>query len=283
MRRLGIALALVLAATAATAHDRNLTINGDRCTASNFHFDDDPAFVAKQTIDASSARSLKAAVSHAPISVTGDSTGGYSIDVCKAARSAEDLAKIHVTFENGELKATGPNSRRWTVLYHIHTPPGADIELEAENGPLSVRDVDGKVVVRTSNGPLSLNNVTGDVDATTTNGPVSVNGGSGSMKVRASNGPLSVHLEGNAWTGGVLDAATKNGPLSLRLPRGYNSGVTVESRGRGPISCRADDCERRMRSWRDEDDDEPRVIQLGNGAESVRLSTVNGPITIKDE
>ncbi len=282
MPRLGIALALLLVTTAAMAHDHNLTINGERCTASNFHFDDDPAFVARETIDAGSARSLKAAVSHAPIRVTGDSRGGYSIDVCKAARRAEDLAKIRVTFENGELKATGPDNRRWTVLYHIHAPRGADLELEAENGPLSVSDVDGKVVVRTSNGPLSFDNVSGDVDATTTNGPVSVTGGSGSMKVRASNGPLSVHLEGNSWTGGVLDAATKNGPLSLRLPRGFASGVTVESHGRGPVACRAADCDRSFRSW-SEEDDEPRTIRLGSGAEAVRLSTVNGPITIKDE
>jgi len=284
MRRYALALALILPISA-LAHDHrgSLTVRGERCTPDNFFFDDEPAFVAKETIDAGAARSLKASVDHAPLTVTGDSRGGYSIDVCKAARRAEDLAAIRVTFENGELRASGPSHRRWQVLYHIHAPKGADLDVEAENGPLAIRDIDGKLNVRTSNGPLSLDNVSGDVDAATTNGPISVSGGSGSVKVRASNGPLSVHLEGGAWTGGVLDASTKNGPLSLRIPRGYGSGVRVESHGRGPVSCRAEGCERKTRSWSDDEEDEPRIIQLGRGAEAIRLSTVNGPITIRDE
>jgi len=285
MKRLGMALALMLAATGAYAH--GLSVNGEDCTARNFHFGgDSPAFVAKETIDARGARSLKAAVSHAPLAVVGDSAGGYTIDVCKAAKSAEDLSAIRVTFEGGELKAEGPSRRNhdWTVIYKIHAPRGADLDLETENGPLSIRDVDGKVVARTQNGPLSLRNLTGEVDATAANGPISVDGGSGTMKVRASNGPLSVDLDGGSWTGGTLDASTKNGPLTLRIPRGYGSGVVVESRGRGPVSCRAEGCERARRSWKDDDfDDEPRTIELGSGAKNVHLSTVNGPITIKDE
>jgi hypothetical protein len=287
MRRFGIALILTLAAFSAMA--RSLSIQGDDCTARNFNFDGDRAFVVKETIDGHGARSLKAAVDHAPLSVTGDSTGGYTIDVCKAARRAEDLSAIRVTFEGGELKTEGPEGRNheWTVTYKIHAPKNGDLEVTTENGPLAIRDVGGKVVARTHNGPLSLTNLSGNVDASAQNGPISVDGGSGTMKVRASNGPLSVDLDGGSWTGGTLDATTKNGPLSLRIPRGYGSGVVVESRGRGPVSCRAEGCERSRRTWKDDDDedwdDTPRTIELGSGAQAVRLSTVNGPITIKDE
>jgi hypothetical protein len=112
--------------------------------------------------------------------------------------------------------------------------------------------------------------------------------------VQASNGPLSIQLDGNSWLGGTLDASTKNGPLSVKIPRGYNSGVVVESSGRGPLSCRAEGCEQWRAATRraaDDDDDDygwrdndrARRIELGNGRADVHLSTVNGPVTIKDE
>lgn len=287
MKRFGIALILTLAAFSAMA--RGLSIQGEDCTARNFNFDGERAFVARETIDGRGARSLKAAVDHAPMSVVGDSSGGYTIDVCKAARTAEDLNAIRVTFAGGELKAEGPEGRNhdWTVTYRIHAPKNADLDVQTANGPLAISDVGGRVVARTQNGPLSLTNLSGDVDASAQNGPINVDGGSGTMKVRASNGPLTVDLDGGAWTGGTLDATTKNGPLSLRIPKGYGSGVVVESRGRGPVSCRAEGCERSRRSWKDTDNedwnDTPRTIELGSGAQAVRLGTVNGPISIKDE
>jgi hypothetical protein len=284
MRRLALGLILTLTATAAFAHDFHMTRNGNDCSSNNFHWDGENAFVEKQNIDAGSPRTLKAAVSHAPISVTGGNGRGYTIEVCKAATSPADLAAIRVSVDGGELRATGPDGSRWLVLYHIKAPNGGNLDVSASNGPLSIRDFDGTLLARTANGPLSLRNVSGNVDATTTNGPVSVHGGSGDMKVRASNGPLSIDLEGNSWAGGTLDASTKNGPLSLSLPRGYNSGVVVETNGRGPVSCRAEGCER-FRAARDAHDwnDQPRRIELGRGSETVRLSTVNGPVTIKDE
>jgi hypothetical protein len=283
MKRLGIALTLILA-TGAYAHGRNFQTDGENCSPRNIRFDDAPAVVEKQVIEAGNLRSLKVSVSHAPISVRGGNANGYTITVCKAAAVASDLAAIHVTLEGGELKASGPKHGDWTVQYQIAVPRGADLDLEASNGPIALRDVDGTVVAKASNGPISLSNLSGNVDVTTVNGPVSINGGSGSMKVRASNGPLSVDLEGRSWVGGELDAATKNGPLTLTLPRNYGSGVTVASNGRGPVSCRAEGCNRGWRTTSDDDgNDEPRTIELGSGAPAVHLSTVNGPITIRDE
>lgn len=292
MRRLAIATALVIISTAALSARENFSMNGEDCSARNFRWNDNAAFVAKETIDGGGLRSIKANVTQAPVSVIGDSSRGYSIDVCKAAARAEDLQAIRVSLDGDELRATGPDNNRWTVVYRIHVPRNAEVEIEARNGPVSFLDVDGKVVARSANGPLSLRNVSGNIDATTTNGPISVHGGAGTMKLQASNGPLSVHLDGNSWVGGTLDASTKNGPLSVQIPRGYNSGVVVESSGRGPLSCHAEGCEQ-WRAARNADDDDDgggwgdhrsnRRIELGNGRADIHLSTVNGPVTIKDE
>lgn len=277
MRRLTLTLALALTATTAFAHD-SFTISGDDCTSRNFRWEHRQTLIARETLDGRGLRSIKANVRHSPVSVIGDSDG-YRIEVCKAATTQEDLDAIRVTLDGDELRATGPDSNnRWTVLYRIHVPRGADVDVTTKNGPLSLRDVDGTIVARSSNGPLSLNNVSGNVDASTTNGPISISGGSGNVKVQASNGPLSVDLDGNAWVGGSLEASTRNGPLSIKIPRGYNSGVVVESSGRSPFSCRAEGC----RNFDDDDDEDDRRVELGNGRTDVRVSTVNGPVTIKD-
>jgi len=283
MRRLAIALSLMLAATAAFAHDGyDHRSSAEECSERNMHFDDERTYVKKEVIEASSLRSLKAAVSDAPISFEGGNAAGYTITVCKAATSPADLDAIRVTLVGNELRAEGPaqrRARRWAVMYHVRTPRGADIDVDAENGPVAFRDIDGKVVARAENGPLSLENVDGSIDAETTNGPVSIHGGSGTMKVKASNGPLSVKLDGAAWNG-TLDASTKNGPLTVKVPRNFGSGVVIEARGHGPISCKAAECDR---GWRSNDDGEPRRIELGTGPANVRLSTVNGPVTVKNE
>jgi hypothetical protein len=290
MRRLGIALALVIATTGATA-DEYLNVSGDDCSSNNFRWNNRRTLVAQETIAGRGLRSIKTSVSNAPVSVIGDSTGGYSIDVCKAATTEADLNAIQVRLDGDELVATGPDDRRWTVMYRIHVPRNAQVDIATKNGPLALRDVDGTIVARSHNGPLSLKNVSGNVDATTTNGPISISGGSGNVKITASNGPLSINLDGTSWSGGSLEASTKNGPLSVKIPRGYNSGVVVETNGRGPVSCRAEGCEQWRASVRRASDDDdydwndrrPSKIELGHGATDVRISTVNGPVTIKDD
>lgn len=287
MRRLALAAAVLLTAATAFAHEHDhdnwsRRSSAEECSERNIHFGDGRTYVKKEVIEAGSLRSLRVAVKNSPVSVEGgNSGGGYTITVCKAAERLEDLDRIRVYLDGNELKADGPDNEdrdRWTVLYYVRAPRNADLDLEARNGPIAVNDVDGKVVARLKNGPLALRNVDGDVDAETTNGPISISGGSGTMKVEASNGPLSVDLDGGSWNG-TLDASTKNGPLTVRVPRGFN-GVVVEASGRGPISCHAEGCER---AWRSNDDGEPRRIELGSGPANVHLSTVNGPVTVKDE
>jgi len=282
MRRLAIALTLTLAATAAFAHEEDGLSSAERCSENNIRFGDERTYTKKEVINAANLRSLKASVTNAPISFEGGSSAGYTITVCKAATSPADLDQIRVSLNGNELVAEGPEEgrkRRWTVMYHVRTPRNADIDVEAENGPVAIKEVDGTVVARAENGPLSLKNVEGNVDAQTSNGPISISGGSGTMKVKASNGPLSVRLDGSAWNGS-LDASTKNGPLTVRVPRNFGSGVVIEASGRGPISCKAEDCNG---AWRANDDGEPRRIELGSGPTTVRLSTVNGPVTVRDE
>jgi hypothetical protein len=91
-----------------------------------------------------------------------------------------------------------------------------------------------------------------------------------------------VHLRGASFDGS-LDATTKNGPLVVKVPRGFASGVVVEATGRGPVSCHAEACENLRIRPMDVDDDGPRRFSLGQGPETVHVSTVNGPLSIREE
>jgi hypothetical protein len=285
MRRFLVAFALLLICMPAFAgrRGRNISINddGDQCHSRNFQFDGKYGFVAEETIDGGNPRTFRVSTDSHPLSVRGGARGGYSIRVCKGAEYAEDLDDIHVTVVDGELRTSGPEDREWTVLFRVSAPNGGHVEIDARNGPVAIRSIDATINARIANGPLSLNDVGGRVDVTTKNGPISIDGGSGEMTVRATNGPLSVDLSGGRFDGN-LEASTENGPLTVNVPKGYGSGVLVEALGRGPISCRAEGCGRWRQQMSDYDDDPPRRIELGSGPTNVRLSTVNGPVTIRD-
>lgn len=288
MRRLTLVLGITFLAASALAHGPDMTVHNDEarfgdCSSNRVSFDGQRADIERQEIPAAGLRGLRVRNGNGAISVRGGNA--WSIVACKAAEDAAALRAIDVRLSGNELSASGPrgDDSDWTVFYYITAPRGADLEVDATNGPVSLRDLSGTTTVRAKNGPLSLRNLSGRVDAQTANGPVSVTGGSGDMKISATNGPLSVKLEGNAWTG-TLEASTQNGPLTVKLPRSYRSGVRVEAHGRGPVSCRAEGCgsDSRTRTRSEHWDDEPRTYTFGSGPQNVRLSTVNGPVSIKD-
>lgn len=270
-------VALSLAGSAAAGEHFVSRGSAEACAPGTIQLGDDPVEMEKQVIQASDLRTID--VDHAPLTITGGSGSGYTITVCKAATSVEALSQIRVAVNGGRLETTGPRAGRWTAVFHVVTPRGATLDVDAQNGPVSVDGFNGRLHARTRNGPLTLRKVEGNVDAQTTNGPISLSGGSGEMKLRAANGPLSIRLEGSAWSGEGIDAATENGPLSVHLPRAYGSQVVVESSGRGPIACDLDECAGLPRI----PGREAQRLEIGRGVQNVRLATVNGPIVIKED
>ena len=288
------ALLLVSATTMASGshHRGNRSISFDDfdngvtadCSAMRVQFDGDRVPVVTENVAIGNVRSLRVrSDQNGGIRVIGSRTGGYTVTACKAAALSSDVNQVRVTVNGDEVAATGPDSDNWVVYFIVQTPRAATLDLSSTNGPIGVYEFDGTLTARAKNGPLGIKNSSGTIDASTVNGPISIDGGSGNVKLSATNGPLAVKLDGTAWLGGSLDASTQNGPVALKLPRGYLSGVVVESLGHGPVSCHAEGCAAaRVRQADDYDDDRPRRIELGSGASSVHLSTVNGPISVKD-
>jgi len=215
------------------------------------------------------------------LQVQGWDQANYSVTLCKAAEAGSDaqslLSQIHITLQNGELSVSGPSSGdRWSAHLLIRAPKAASMDLQAHNGPLTLSRVDGSLKVRSENGPVTVTDCTGDLDLSAHNGPVTLEGNSGTQKVRTENGPVTVSLSGTSWNGSGLDAHANNGPVRLEIPSGYKSGVILESDGFGPFQCQASVCSEGRKTW----DDSHKRIEFGSGPTLVRVSTVNGPVSV---
>jgi len=232
----------------------------------------------------------------APLELRPDANGGvriergtgraYEITACIAAgaqsqadaQAAADAVRL--TVDGNRVRVTGvegERARNWSVQLIVLAPDGASIDAQTSNGPIGVHGVSGTFVLRASNGPIALDGVSGTVDARASNGPISVESGSGQFNVETANGPISVRLAGQRWDG-RLEARASNGPLTLNLPSNYQSGVEVSSSARSPWNCRAQAC---RDGYRDSDERE-RSLRIGADPVVVKLTTVNGPVTINE-
>jgi DUF4097 and DUF4098 domain-containing protein YvlB len=158
----------------------------------------------------------------------------------------------------------------------IRVPAGSSMSVEAHNGPVSARDLNGSFNLNTINGPIAVKNVSGKVTAKAKNGPISFAGDGGDLDLETENGPISIKLQSQTWQGGKLDASAHNGPISLRLPKGYQSGVVLSSKVNSPMSCDAEVCGEARKTW---DKDEKR-IEFGSSNPVIHISTVNGPVAV---
>jgi hypothetical protein len=208
----------------------------------------------------------------------------YAITACIAAsgdtvaeaQQAADAVRIAVI--GNRVRVENPaRAKNWTVQLMVEAPDGARITAETTNGPIGIEGASGQFNVRASNGPIGLQDVSGEVTARAANGPISVDGSRGTFDVETSNGPISVALQGTRWDG-RLDARAHNGPLSVSLPEKYESGVEISSSDHSPWSCRVAACRSGNRDW----DDRSRSLRIGPDPVVVRISTVNGPVTVRD-
>jgi len=263
------------------AHDEWPAAN---CNDLHIEFDGRDAVIQSEekTITKAEASTLRVqAESNGGVQVQGWDQNNYSVTLCKAARPGGDadnvLSQVKLTFANGELGISGPSSRhQWSAHLLIKAPRGAAMDLNVNNGPMGLFEVEGNLKVHAVNGPITVEKCKGVLNLTAENGPISLEENSGKLNVRTQNGPITISLDGKNWNGEGLEAHATNGPVTLRVPSGYQSGVVLESDGHGPFSCAASVCNEGRKSW----DENSKRVEFGSGPAVVRVSTVNGPVSV---
>jgi hypothetical protein len=284
---LAAALALALPAAAEHRHSTDVTIeerDAKGCAGVHVRFGDRATARGEETVTLSRAEARGLVLEgsrNGGVTVRGGDANTFTVTACKAAAGDDDasaravLGQVALKSSGGRITIEGPSGERWSGFLLVSAPRDADFSVEASNGPVSLRDLSGTLAVTTANGPVSLSGLTGSVTVDAANGPVSLKNSSGDLKLHAVNGPLTISLAGTRWEGKGLEADAKNGPLTLRLPDDFASGVRVETSHHAPFSCRAAACG----SARRQDEGRTRLLEFGGDA-SIRLSSVNGPVSI---
>jgi DUF4097 and DUF4098 domain-containing protein YvlB len=181
---------------------------------------------------------------------------------------AQKVAKaIQITTTGGRIRADGPSDRRrgryrgdddryWSVAYELQVPRKAELRVDATNGGIAIEDVRGRIDAHTVNGGIAMSDVGGEIRGET------INGG------------LRVELAGEKWDGPGMDLKTVNGGVSLAVPSGFsgeldartaNGGISVDF----PITVTGLINNRRQIN-----------ATLGSGGARIRLSAVNGGISV---
>jgi hypothetical protein len=278
-----LATAAVLSQTA-LASGRSMSISrGDAeriesCAQIRMSFHDAETLRGEQVLDIAGSGPIRVeAPENGGVRVQGWDGKGMRARVCKAVADGDskDLDEIVLVHEGSRLSVRGPDGDDWSAHLVLDVPNGVDVDVAAQNGPVSLVDVSGRAKVETVNGPLSVVRGSGTFTIAATNGPVSLVDLSGEVSADSQNGPLSVKLAPGRWQGSGLDARTQNGPLSLRVPPSYGSGVAVSMSRRAPFRC--SDCD----DARPVEDGGMKTVTLGSEQPVVRLSTHNGPVSIR--
>jgi len=256
------------------------------CSDLHVRFDDRDAVMESEerTVTKADASTLRVRPhTNGGVQVQGWDKDTYSVTSCKFAANYDGgaqriLAQMTLNIQNGEVSTNGPSDEGdWTVYLLIRAPKASVIDLETANGPLSLYGVDGKLTARATNGPITLRDFSGDADIRAANGPITISGSSGNVRIHTENGPISINLKGTTWSGTGLTADAQNGPLTLSVPSDYKSSFSVESRNYSPMSCHASICDNARKTW----DDNNRRIEFGGSPAMIKLSTVNGPVSIQ--
>jgi hypothetical protein len=238
------------------------------CSDLHVRFDDRDAVMESEerTVTKADAPTLRVRPhKNGGVQVQGWDKDTYSVTSCKFASNEDGgaqriLAQMTLSIRNGEVSTSGPSDDGdWTIYLLIRAPKSSVIDLETANGPITLRDFSGDAEVRAANGPITIT------------------GSSGNVRIHTENGPISINLKGTSWSGTGLTADAQNGPLTLSVPSDYKSSFSVESRNYSPMSCHASICENARKTW----DDNNRRIEFGGSPAMIRLTTVNGPVSVQ--
>jgi putative adhesin len=174
-----------------------------------------------------------------------------------AAEAKEMADRIRIAIGD-DIRADGPSTRwrsSWSVSYEIYVPRKTNLDLNTNNGGISIENVDGRIEFEANNGGVTLTNLAGAVRGSTMNGGVEVD------------------LTGDKWNGEGLDVRTTNGGVEMSIPSNYSAQLETGTVNGGmeigfPITVQGR-LNRRL------------TTQLGSGGPLVRVTTTNGGVVLR--
>jgi hypothetical protein len=158
------------------------------------------------------------------------------------------------------------------VSFTVTVPDNVSVQLHSVNGAVTVRDIGSHVLAETVNGSVTVRNVAGNISAETVNGSITAESRGGRINAETVNGSINASL--GAFGADGLEFSTVNGSVTLTLPDSMNAALNVSTvNGKItsdlPIMLRGEISRRKLRGV------------IGDGGPEIRVSTVNGGVTLK--
>jgi DUF4097 and DUF4098 domain-containing protein YvlB len=104
------------------------------------------------------------------------------------------------------------------VIYKVHVPRQAALDVESVNGGVTATGTRGKAHLATTNGAIAVTDVQGDLVLETVNGGIDVRRSAGALRAESTNGSIEAELT-DLPAGSDLRLGSTNGGIALRLPR----------------------------------------------------------------
>ena len=157
--------------------------------------------------------------------------------------------------EGGDYRLNGVKKNDVAVRFTVQLPHNVPLDVSTVNGGLQIDGVSAPVQAQTVNGRIAVSTSTGPVEATTVNG--------------------SIEANIQTLTTGDVQLSTVNGSVTAGLPRNLNANIDAETvNGRVetdfPVKMTGKLSTRHMRGT------------IGSGGSTLKLSTVNGSITLHE-
>jgi DUF4097 and DUF4098 domain-containing protein YvlB len=203
------------------------------------------------------------------ITVTGENRSDVLVRACvrtwgETEAEAKTLAGgIRIDTSNG-IRAVNTPSDNWSVSYELRVPRTSNLDLNTNNGRITIESVQGQMNFRTNNGRITLENVAGDI------------------RGRTNNGRVTVSLAGPTFQGNGLDVETGNGRITLNMPRTFAANVEV-----GTTNGRFSSDFEELQLAAELDSKEKRrsgpkrvTASVNGGGAPIRLITTNGRVSI---
>ena len=254
-----LSLTLLLVAAGMVA-----SVAGAGAIAGNFGEPDKTA-VVDRTLNVTGVPTISVEDRNGTITVTRGGENTVVVHATKRAATDDLLGKLGVDIQqDGDritLQTTGDSfaggfffgHNRTAVDYQIQVPMHANIgPVRSSNGRIEVTGIIGPLDLNASNGIITARDVDGTVTAQTSNGRVSVVGGRGMLQLTSSNGVVEVQnvqangidlhtsngrvsFSGSLMPGSKNRVETSNGTAALTLPADSALNVDLRS-GNGSVT-----------------------------------------------
>ncbi len=151
---------------------------------------------------------------------------GVEVQVNNSAIQVQETCGKTIEYTSNTAETRGP------VVWKIVTPRAVNLDLTAFGGGITVGDVDGDVILRTTGGSVTAGHIKGTAAIITQGGSIKAGNIGGSAELRSQGGRLEV-----ADVGGNAEFQTSAGPIRA----GIVAGNVTASGGRTIVIGRAGD------------------------------------------